>query len=146
MVPSFEGQLVPLAQHIVQLRRRPEFTVINQIADRLLQPVWSNKRRRCAEEEEVDCYKYICCCRTFYQVVKDLQEAEARIGRLSPAQRNFIALQSQKNALVEMGRKTEERPQQSPLCPVCRRLSPPTLPLLLFQLPGKPRYLGENLG
>ena len=105
MVPSFEGQLVPLAQHIVQLRRRPEFTVINQIADRLLQPVWSNKRRRCAEEEEVDCYKYICCCRTFYQVVKDLQEAEARIGRLSPAQRNFIALQSQKNALVEMGRK-----------------------------------------
>jgi hypothetical protein len=38
-------------------------------------------------------------------VVKDLQEAEARIGNLSPAQRNFIALQSQKNALVEMGRK-----------------------------------------
>ncbi len=31
--------------------------------------------------------------------------AEARIGRLSPAQRNFIALQSQKNALVEIGRK-----------------------------------------
>ena len=38
-------------------------------------------------------------------MVKDLQEAEARIGRLSPAQRNFITLQSQKNALVEMGRK-----------------------------------------
>ena len=38
-------------------------------------------------------------------MVKDLQEAEARMGRLSPAQRNFIALQSQKNALVEMGRK-----------------------------------------
>ena len=105
MVPSFEGQLVPLAQHIVQLRRKTEFTAINQIADRLLQPARRNKRRRCPEEEEVDCYKYICCCRTFYQVVKDLQEAEARIGRLSPAQRNFITLQSQKNALVEMGRK-----------------------------------------
>ena len=107
MVPSFEGQLVPLAQHIVQLRRKPEFTAINQIADHLLQPAWSNKRKRCADlqEEQVDCYKYICCFSTFYQVVKDLQEAEARIGRLSPAQRNFIALQSQKNALVEIGRK-----------------------------------------
>ena len=26
LVPSFEGQLVPLAEHIVQLQRRPEFT------------------------------------------------------------------------------------------------------------------------
>ena len=26
LVPSFEGQLVPLAEHIVQLRRRPKFT------------------------------------------------------------------------------------------------------------------------
>ena len=66
LVPSFEGQLVPLAQHIVQLRRKTEFTAINQIADRLLQPARRNKRRRCPEEEEVDCYKYICCCRTFY--------------------------------------------------------------------------------
>ena len=30
LAPSFEGQLVPLANHIVQLRRRPEFTAINQ--------------------------------------------------------------------------------------------------------------------
>ena len=76
LVPSFEGQLVPLAQHIVQLRRKPEFTAINQIADHLLQPAWSNKRKRCADlqEEQVDCYKYICCFSTFYQVVKDLQE------------------------------------------------------------------------
>ena len=42
LVPSFEGQLVPLANHIVQLRRRPEFTAINQTADRLLQPAQSN--------------------------------------------------------------------------------------------------------
>ena len=42
MAPSYEGQLVPLANHIVQLRRRPEFTAINQIADRVLQPAWSN--------------------------------------------------------------------------------------------------------
>ena len=40
--PSFEGQLVPLANHIVQLRRRPEFTAINQTADRLLRPAQSN--------------------------------------------------------------------------------------------------------
>ena len=26
LVPSFEGQLVQLAEHIAQLRRRPEFT------------------------------------------------------------------------------------------------------------------------
>ena len=36
LAPSYEGQLVPLANHIVQLRRRPEFTAINQTADRLL--------------------------------------------------------------------------------------------------------------
>ena len=49
LAPSFEGQLVPLANHIVQLRRRPEFTAINQIADRLLQPAQSNS----LPEEEV---------------------------------------------------------------------------------------------
>ena len=55
LAPSFEGQLVPLANHIVQLRRRPEFTAINQIADRLLQPDRSNQGRPCADlsEEEV---------------------------------------------------------------------------------------------
>ena len=42
LAPSFEGQLVPLANQIVQLRRQPEFTAINQIADRLLQPAQSN--------------------------------------------------------------------------------------------------------
>ena len=42
LAPSFEGQLVPLANHIVQLRRRPEFTAINQTADRLLRPAQSN--------------------------------------------------------------------------------------------------------
>merc|ERR1712240_419104 len=60
LAPSYEGQLVPLANHIVQLRRRPEFTAINQTADRLL---------RLQEE-----------------VVRDLQVAEARIGRLSSSQ------------------------------------------------------------
>ena len=53
LAPSFEGQLVPLANHIVQLRRRPEFIAINQIADRLLQPARSNQRMPCAVEEEV---------------------------------------------------------------------------------------------
>ena len=42
MAVSFEGQLVPLTHHIVQLRRRPEFTAINQIANWLLQPARSN--------------------------------------------------------------------------------------------------------
>jgi hypothetical protein len=49
LAPSFEGQLVPLANHIVQLRRRPEFTAINQTADRLLRPAKSNS----LPEEEV---------------------------------------------------------------------------------------------
>ena len=79
MAPSYEGQLVPLANHIVQLRRRPEFTAINQTADRLL---------RLQEE-----------------VVRDLQVAEARIGRLSSSQRNFITFQSKKNSLIELGKK-----------------------------------------
>ena len=37
------------ANHIVQLRRRPEFTAINQTADRLLRPAKSNS----LPEEEV---------------------------------------------------------------------------------------------
>ena len=49
LAPSFEGQLVPLANHIVQLRRQPEFIAIDQIADRLLQPAQSNS----LPEEEV---------------------------------------------------------------------------------------------
>ena len=38
LIPTFEGQLVPLANHIIQLRRRPEFKGVNLIADLLLQP------------------------------------------------------------------------------------------------------------
>ena len=79
MAPSFEGQLVPLANHIVQLRRRPEFTAINQTADRLL---------RLQEE-----------------VVRDLQVAEARIGRLSSSQREFVTIQCKKNSLIELGKR-----------------------------------------
>ena len=83
-----------LANHIVQLRRRPEFTAINQIADRLLR----------LQEEVVGCFS-ICCCGTFDQVVRDLQVAEARIGRLSSSQRNFITIQSKKNSMIELGKK-----------------------------------------
>ena len=52
----------------------------------------------------MDCFS-ICCCGTFDQVVRDLQVAEARIGRLSSSQREFITLQSEKNSLVERKRK-----------------------------------------
>ena len=53
LVPSFEGQLVPLANHIIQLRRRPEFKGVNLIADLLLlQPSQSHKRRRLAAHED----------------------------------------------------------------------------------------------
>ena len=38
-------------------------------------------------------------------MVRDLQVAEARIGRLSSSQREFITLQSEKNSLVERKRK-----------------------------------------
>ena len=38
-------------------------------------------------------------------MVRDLQVAEARIGRLSSSQRDFITLQSEKNSLIELGRK-----------------------------------------
>ena len=83
-----------LANHIVQLLRRPEFTAINQIADRLLR----------LQEEVVGCFS-ICCCGTFDQVVRDLQVAEARIGRLSSSQGNFLTIQSKKNSLIELGKK-----------------------------------------
>ena len=46
LIPTYEGQLVPLANHIIQLRRRPEFEGVNQLADLLLQPMRSHKRRR----------------------------------------------------------------------------------------------------
>ena len=52
----------------------------------------------------MDCF-IICCCGTFDQVVRDLQVVEARIGRLSSSQRDFITLQSEKNSLIELGRK-----------------------------------------
>ena len=38
-------------------------------------------------------------------MVRDLQVVEARIGRLSSSQRDFITLQSEKNSLIELGRK-----------------------------------------
>ena len=34
-----------------------------------------------------------------------MQVAEARIGRLSSSQRDFIIIQSEKNSLIELGRK-----------------------------------------
>ena len=46
LVPSFEGQLSTLVNEIVFLRRLPEFKDVNEIANMLLQPVRSNKRRR----------------------------------------------------------------------------------------------------
>ena len=52
----------------------------------------------------MDCF-IICCCGTFDQVMRDLQVVEARIGRLSSSQRDFITLQSEKNSLIELGRK-----------------------------------------
>ena len=52
----------------------------------------------------MDCFS-ICCCGTFDQVVRDLQVAEARIGRLSSSQRDFIAIQSKKNSLIELGKR-----------------------------------------
>ena len=52
----------------------------------------------------MDCLS-IYCFGTFDQVVRDMQVAEARIGRLSSSQREFITLQSEKNSLVERKRK-----------------------------------------
>ena len=46
MVPSFEGQLMTLVSQIVFLRGLPEFRDVNEIANLLLQPARSNKRRR----------------------------------------------------------------------------------------------------
>ena len=37
--------------------------------------------------------------------MSDLREAEARIGRLSSSQRDFIIIQSKKNSLIELGKK-----------------------------------------
>ena len=37
--------------------------------------------------------------------MRDLQVAEARIGRLSSSQRDFIADQSKKNSLIELGKR-----------------------------------------
>ena len=46
LYPSFEAQLVPLANHITALRRLPEFKGVEYLADLLLKPGRSNKRRR----------------------------------------------------------------------------------------------------
>ena len=40
---------------------------------------------------------------------------EARIGRLSSSQREFITLQSEKNSLVEMGRKRKRSNEEDAL-------------------------------
>ena len=56
-----------------------------------------------------------CCCGTFDQVVRDLQMVEAMIGRLSSSQREFITLQSEKNSLVEMGRKRKRSNEEDAL-------------------------------
>ena len=45
----------------------------------------------------------------------DLRLAEEKIGRLSPAQRNFIALQCQKNALVELGKRKRSNDEEKTL-------------------------------
>ena len=66
------------------------------------------------QEEVVVCYS-ICCFGTFDQVVRDMQVAEARIGRLSSSQREFITLQSEKNSLVEMGRKRKRSNEEDAL-------------------------------
>ena len=52
----------------------------------------------------MDCFS-ICCCGTFDQVVRDLQVAEARIGRLSSSQREFVTIQCKKNSLIELGKR-----------------------------------------
>ena len=46
LVPSFEGQLQTLVNKIVFLRGLPQFKEVNQIANLLLQPAQSNKRRK----------------------------------------------------------------------------------------------------
>ena len=66
------------------------------------------------QEQVLDCLS-ICCFGTFDQVVRDLQVAEARIGRLSSSQREFITLQSEKNSLVEMGRKRKRSNEEDAL-------------------------------
>ena len=48
-------------------------------------------------------------------MVRDLQMVEARIGRLSSSQREFITLQSEKNSLVEMGRKRKRSNEEDAL-------------------------------
>ena len=46
LYPSFEAQLVPLSNHITTLRRLPEFKAVEYLADLLLKPGRSQKRRR----------------------------------------------------------------------------------------------------
>ena len=54
LVPSFEGQLLTLVNQIVFLRRRPEFKDVNEVANMLLEPARSNKRRRLNDGQHVD--------------------------------------------------------------------------------------------
>ena len=46
MVPSFEGQLLALVKEIVFLRGLPQFRDVSGLANLLLQPAQTNKRRR----------------------------------------------------------------------------------------------------
>lgn len=48
-------------------------------------------------------------------MVRDLQVAEARIGRLSSSQRNFITIQSEKNSLIELGKKRKRSNEEDAL-------------------------------
>ena len=38
-------------------------------------------------------------------MVSDLRVAEARIGRLSSSQREFVTIQCKKNSLIELGKR-----------------------------------------
>ena len=52
----------------------------------------------------------------------DLRLAEERIGRLSAAQRNFITLQCQKNALVALGKRKRSNEEELMLKSLQKRL------------------------
>ena len=60
-------------------------------------------------------FQHLLLWHIFDQVVRDLQMVEARIGRLSSSQREFITLQSEKNSLVEMGRKRKRSNEEDAL-------------------------------
>lgn len=131
MVPSFEGQLLSVLKEIVFLRGRPEFKDVNEIANLLLQPARSSKKRRLndgqhldtgqkgREEEEEEVISQRCLTgnfKCFNQVARALMEVETRLGaQLSPSQRQFVIVQSKKNGLVAVGRKRKRTPDEESL-------------------------------